>query len=941
MQKNSILFSLLAVLLFNACAQKERFEKLSDGVLINLDHDTLQVKLQVVSESIIHVTALPPSSTASAQSLMVVPQPVTAAAWTLEENGDNVMLKTKTLHATVSLTTGAIIFTDTTGQVILQEVANGGKSLKAIQDGNQKAYAIRQVFESPADEAFYGLGGHQNGQVNYKGEDVDLVQHNIVDVVPFLYSSKNYGILWDNYSISKFGDPREYQPLASLTLLSKDGKEGGLTAEYYVEDKIVNTAVENKIDFEYLETPQVDNFPKDIAHKGKIVWEGSFTSDVEGDHKFLVYASGYFKVWVDGTLIMDKWRQNWNPWSNKFITNIKKGEQHKIKIEWAGQGGYLAVKHLDPISTTEQNQLSLSSEVADGIDYYFIKGNNADEVIGGYRKLTGKAPIVPKWSLGFWQSRERYRNQQELIDVVKEYRKRNIPLDNIVLDWQYWEDPKWGSHEFDLTRFPDPSGMVKELHDNLHANIMISVWPKFNKGTANYDEMNNKGFLFTRNIEKKRKDWVGPGYENTFYDPFNPEAGALFWKQIDARLNSIGMDAWWLDATEPDMHSNLSIEERKLNMSPTALGSGARYFNAYSLMNSKSVYEGQRKSSPEKRVFILTRSAFAGQQRYGAVTWSGDIVSRWSDLQDQLATGINFSLSGIPYWTMDIGGFAVERRYEQATGETLNEWRELNTRWFQFGAFCPVFRSHGQFPYREIYNISPAGSEPYESMVYYDNLRYRLLPYIYSLAGKSYVDDYTIMRGLVMDFNDDKKVHNIADQYMFGPGLLINPVYEYKSRSREVYLPAGAGWYDFYSGKYVEGGQTIAVDAPLKTIPVFVKAGTLLPLGPTLQYTSEKAADPLTLYVFTGNNGEFQLYEDEGVNYNYEKGQYATIPLTYNEASHTLTVGERKGSFTGMLEKRTINIVWVKTDQPVGVGSTTHPHQVIHYEGKAISVRME
>lgn len=937
-----LLFVIVGILLLNGCAREKRYRKISDGVLLNLAVDTMDIKLQVVSESIIHVTAEPSKTTTSDHSLMVLPQPATTVAWTLEENGDEATLKTKALHVKVSLVTGAVTFSDTTGQVILQEVATGGKSLKAIDDGKQKAYAIRQVFESPEDEAFYGLGGHQNGQVNYKGEDVDLVQHNIVDVVPFLYSSKNYGILWDNYSISKFGDPREYQPLSSLKLFSKDGKEGGLTAEYYVEDKVVNSSVENKIEYEYLETPQVDNFPKDIAQKGKIVWEGSFTSDVEGDHKFLVYASGYFKVWVDDSLILDKWRQNWNPWSNKFTTNIIKGEQHKIRIEWIGQGGYMAVKHLDPISQKEQNQLSLSSEVADGIDYYFIRGNNADDVIGGYRTLTGKAPIVPKWSLGFWQSRERYRNQKELIDVVKEYRSRKIPLDNIVLDWQYWEDPKWGSHEFDASRFPYPAGMVKELHDQLHANIMISVWPKFNKGTANYDEMNNHGFLFTHNIEKRRKDWVGPGYENTFYDPFNPEAGKLFWKQIDVRLNSLGIDAWWLDATEPDMHSNLSIDERKLNMSPTALGSGARYFNAYSLMNSKSVYEGQRQSSPEKRVFILTRSAFAGQQRYSAVTWSGDITSRWSDLLDQIATGINFSLSGIPYWTMDIGGFAVERRYENATGETLNEWRELNTRWFQFGAFCPIFRSHGQFPYREIYNIAPAGSEPYESMVYYDNLRYRLLPYTYSLAGRGYVDDYTIMRGLVMDFNEDKKVHNIADEYMFGPGLLVNPVYTYKARSREVYLPAGTGWYDFYSGEYFEGGHSISVDAPLKTIPLFVKAGTILPLGPALQYSSEKAADPLTLYVFAGKDGAFELYEDEGVNYNYEKGQYTTIPLTYDDASHTLTIGERDGRFTGMLEKRTLQIVWVEKGKPGGVGNImTRPDQVITYEGKTITVELK
>jgi alpha-D-xyloside xylohydrolase len=935
-------FILLSILL--SC-KHDPVQKSNNEVVVKLDSakaHARQLKLEIISPNIIHVIASPADTFSKAKSLMVVPDLQPAASWTMERSDSTVSVITTAMRANVSLRTGAVSFTDKEGNPILQEQLENGKVFKPVAVGNVKSYHIRQVFESPKDEAFYGLGGHQNGQMNYKGQDVELVQHNIVDVIPFVYSSKNYGLLWDNYSISNFGDARPYEPLSSLQLFTRDGKPGGLTADYYVENKISKSAVEDKIDYEYLETPQFDNFPKDVAQKGKVVWEGSFSSDVEGPHKFLVYASGYFKVWMDGQLLLDKWRQNWNPWTNKFTTQVKKGEKHSIKIEWnPDYGGYMAVKHLNPLSEQEQNKLALSSEVGDEINYYFIKGDNADEVISGYRTLTGKAPIVPRWAMGYWQSRERYRSQEELIDVVKEYRKRNIPLDNIVLDWQYWEDPKWGSHEFDTKRFPDPKGMVDLLHNELHANLMISVWPKFNKGTANYEEMNKRGFLFTRNIEKKRKDWVGPGYESTFYDPFNAEAGKLFWDQIDKRLNRLDIDAWWLDATEPDMHSNLSIEERKANMSPTAMGPGAKYFNAYSLLNSKSVYEGQRKSSPEKRVFILTRSAFAGQQRYGAATWSGDIVSRWSDFQDQIATGINFSLSGIPYWTMDIGGFATERRFNNATGETLNEWRELNTRWFQFGAFCPIFRSHGQYPFREIFNIAPEGSEAYTTLLFYDKLRYRLMPYIYSLAGKSYFGDYTIMRGLVMDFNDDVKVRSIADQYMFGPSLMINPVYTYKAKNRTVYLPANTGWYDLYSGKHYDGGQTILAEAPLNRMPVFVKEGSIIPGGPEVQYTSEKPADPLTLYVFTGRDGAFEMYEDEGVNYNYEQNKYATIPFTYTEANHTLVIGDRKGSFDGMLAERKFEIVWVKADQPVGVSLTAHPDQVVSYTGKTITLTHE
>lgn len=923
-----------------SCAEKAiQYEPLENGVVVNIDREGVRkVRLLAVSDKIIRVTASPEDRFSTDGSLMVLP-PEKFTRFRIEQSNNSIVLKTSALQARVNTQTGEVAFLDSTGSTILKEKQGGGKQFQPSQVPGR--FQIRQIFDSPADEAFYGLGGHQNGQMNYKGDDVDLVQHNIVAVVPFLYSSRNYGILWDNYSISKFGDPREYQPLASLQLYNKEGQSGGLTATYFVGDKIVKTAVEDRIDYEYLETPQVDNFPKDVANDGKITWEGSIASDVEGDHKFQIYSSGYIKVWIDGKQVLDKWRQNWNPWTNKFRVPLKPGEKKPIRIEWISQGGYLAVKHLDPFSAEEQNQLSLYSEVASQVDYYFIKGDNADQVISGYRKVTGKAPIVPKWALGFWQSRERYRTQEELLDVVKEYRKRRIPLDNIVLDWQYWKDPEWGSHEFDETRFPDPKGMIDQLHNELNTKLMISVWPKFNVGTDHYNEMNAKGFLFTRNAEKKRKDWVGPGYESTFYDPFNPEAGKLFWSQLDENLNRLGVDAWWLDATEPDMHSNLSLEERKLNMSPTALGSGAEYFNAYSLMNAKGVYEGQRKSTPDKRVFILTRSAYAGQQRYGAVTWSGDIVSRWSDFQDQVATGINFSLSGIPYWTMDIGGFAVERRYERPNEADLKEWRELNTRWFQFGAFCPVFRSHGQYPFREIFNIAPEEHDAYKSMVYYTNLRYRLMPYLYSVAAACYHNDYTMMRGLVMDFPGDARVRTIADQYMFGPSILVNPVYEYGVTSRKVYLPATTAWYDFYSGEYLKGGQTLDAPAPYERMPLYIRAGSILPIGPELQHTGERNADPIKLYVFTGADAAFTLYEDEGTNYNYERGQFVSVSLRYEEETKTLTIGPRKGTYKGILEERIFQIVWVKTDHPAGVGLETLTPQEIRYSGEEVTLKMK
>jgi alpha-D-xyloside xylohydrolase len=525
-----------------------------------------------------------------------------------------------------------------------------------------------------------------------------------------------------------------------------------------------------------------------------------------------------------------------------------------------------------------------------------------------------------------------------MLGVVKEFRKRKIPFDNIVQDWFYWKEDQWGSQQFDPSRFPDPKGMITQLHDQYHTQYMISVWPKFYEGIDNYKRFDEKGWLYKLNIANKQKDWVGKGYVSTFYDCFNPEARKEFWQLIHDNIYVHGVDAWWVDAAEPDILSNASIEQRKLLMSPTAMGPGAKMFNAYPLVNELGFYEGQRKANPNQRVFILTRSAFAGSQRYGAATWSGDIGSIWKDFETQIPAGLNFSLSGIPFWGTDIGGFSVEGRFYNAQGETLEEWREQMTRWYQFGAFSPLFRAHGQGPFREIFNVAPETHLAYQSMLYYDKLRYRLMPYLYSLAGQVYLNDYTIMRALAMDFSSDKNTLDIGNEYLLGPALLVAPVTQYKANTKDVYLPAGAGWYDFYTGKSFEGGQSHTVAAPYERIPVFVKAGSIVPAGPEIQYALEKQADPTTLYVFSGADASFVFYEDEGVNNNYEKGAYATIKFTYSEADKKLTIGKREGSFSGMLTNRKFEIVWVSKDKAVGVGLTTKPDKVIEYKGEEVSV---
>lgn len=919
--------------------QSGQVDKLQDGLILHLsDSTTSLMQIRILADDIIHVIASPEDKLDDQPSLIAEKSGTPFQEWSYDKKGDDIIISTKKLRTEVSLSTGKIVFKDVEGNAILSEPDGGGKSFTPVHVNDISTYSIQQVFESPDDEAFYGLGQQQNRQMNYKMADAELAQHNIVAVVPFLFSSKNYGILWDNYSITRFGDPREYQSISSLNLFSSDDHPGGLTASYYHKDKLVLSRQENIIDYQYIESSGnwPDMLPKTDA---KVIWEGTFSSDTEGVHKFSLYASEYFRLWIDEELVFDKWRQNWNPWYNQFTVNMKQGEKHSIKLEWINNEGYMALLHLDPLDENERNNLSLFSEVGKQIDYYFIYGKNADEVISGYRQITGKAPILPKWAMGLWQSRERYKTQEELLNVVREFRKRKIPVDNIVLDWFYWERDQWGSHEFDAERFPDPEGMIAELHDSLHANIMISVWPKFYRGTEHFNEMQEKGFLFQRNLEKERKDWIG--YVSTFYDPFNPEAGKLFWNQINEHLNSKGIDAWWLDATEPDMQSNHSIHERKIMMNPTWLGSGSRYFNVFSLLNSKAVYEGLREEDPDQRVFILTRSAFAGQQRYSAVTWSGDIASRWSDLEDQIPAGLNFCMSGIPYWTHDIGGFSLERRFENPTGHDMDEWRELNSRWFQFGAFCPVFRVHGQFPYREMFNIAPEDHPAYQSMLYYDRLRYRLMPYIYSLAGKTYHDDYTIMRALVMDFSHDRNVYDIHDQYMFGPAIMVCPVYKYKARQRYVYLPSGTGWYDFYTGHYYKGGQTITAKAPLERIPLFVKEGSMIPLGPDLQYTAEKSADPIDVCLYAGKDASFTLYEDEGINYHYEKGMYSKIHLSYSENSGELNINERNGEFEGMLKDRTFQILRIDSKNPLGIDEKSEKSEQVLYDGSPLNLKLK
>ena len=933
-------------------------QRLPDGVIVTpRTGEARAVRLQVFGPRTIRVTASPDDSFEAPASLMVTAEPLTEG-FEVETRGDVVLVRAAEVTAEVSLESGAVRFLDNAGEVILAERA-GGREIDPVivedQTGSHRFETVRQVFEPAADDAFYGLGQHQQGVMNYRGHDVELAQHNMDVGVPFVASTGGYGILWDNNSITRFGDPRAYGMLDErLTLRDATGRFGGLTASYFQDGELKVQRQENQVNYEYIRDQQrwPEGFkaqpaqPAQVGDMGRagqegvrVVWEGTVEAFAGGEHKFKLYSSGYAKVWIDGELKIDRWRQNWNPWFHDFEAEIPAGRQVPIKIEWIPGDGYIALRHLDPQPEADRQALSLWSQVGHDVDYYFVGGDDLDEVVSGYRGLTGKAVMLPRWAYGFWQSRQRYNTQAEVVDTVRRYRELGLPIDNVVQDWFYWPENAWGSHDFDPARFPDPAQMVKDVHD-LDANIIISVWPKFYPTTDHYKQLDAIGGMYTRNVEAGARDWVGPGYANSFYDPYLPAARDLYWKQISDSFKGMGFDGWWLDSVEPDMHSNLDIPERTLRMGPTAAGPGALVFNSYPLVNAETVYQRFRAEQPDTRTYILTRSAWGGLQRTGSTLWSGDVVARWDDLGEQISAGVNAGLSGLPNWTHDIGGFSVEARYSaaQMKPEDRAEWDELQLRWFQFGAFSPVFRSHGEFPLREVYNLAEPESDLYDAFAAQMRLRYRLMPYIYTLAGDTWHRDGTIMRALPMDFPEDVRARDVNDQYLFGSALMVAPVHRYQARERSVYFPSGADWYEFQTGRKFAGGSEATVAAPLERIPLFVRAGSILPTGPQVQHTAEKLDGPVTLTIYAGADGSFELYDDAGTTYGYERGEFSRIPITWDQARGVLTIGARAGSYPGMPAGRTFHVRWIDGPTAAAADFEAAPVRTVEYTGQAVQV---
>ena len=931
-------FALFAAAIVAAAPASAAWQKEKDGVVVRAGGTA--VRLRVLSDAAVRVVAWPekrPEPDRPSLAVVAVPAPV---AFDAREDAGHVVLKTKRLTARVDGATGRVTFEDEAGRVLLREAEGGGRTFTPVATFGVATMAVRQEFEPAEGESLYGLGQHQDRLLDIAGRDLDLWQHNREVVIPFLVSTRGWGLLWDNPAHTRFGHPEAIVPVPASAVTDEAGRPGALTAAYFADGAFAQPMTVapaeppgSSADAAATGRGAVVTLPAEIASKCLSArWTGSLVVPRDGEYAlYTAHALGWVKLWVDDRLLVDYWSP-FLPATDVARVRLEAGRKHAIKLEWKRQDAKspLELKWRPP--QEGRPPISLWAGAAEGVDYVFVRGRTIDEAIAGYRELTGRAALPPKWTLGYWQSRERYKTGDELLGMVKEFRSRRFPLDAIVQDWQYWPEggTGWGSHEFDKTRFPDPKGTFDAIHA-LGARVMISVWGKFYTGNRNFDELKAAGFLYPRNLELSWKDWLGNVF--TYYDAFSPAARAMYWRQMNEQIFSRGVDAWWLDATEPDFVDDQQPEDLALRMNPTALGPGVRVMNAYPLVTVRGVWEGQRAAAPAKRVTILTRSAWAGSQRYGAAVWSGDITARWGVLRAQIAAGLSYGLSGMPWWATDIGAFNTD----DPGGNASEAYRELYTRWFQFGAFSPLFRSHGSNTPREPWLFGAPDHPAWKSLVRFASLRYRLLPYNYTLAARATREHDTILRALVMDFPGDANARDVQDQYLFGPAFLVSPVTEPGATHRSVYLPAG-DWYDFWTGERLAGGRTIDAAAPYERMPLHVRAGSIVPFGPELQWTGEKPADPVRLVVYAGRDGAFTLHEDDGETNAHETGAFSTIPLRWDEAKRTLTIGVRAGGFPGMLKTRTFEVVFASASRRAGDDAPAAADRVVRYDGAAVTV---
>ena len=791
-----------------------------------------------------------------------------------EDKGVSIVMTLPDISVEYDKKSEALAFKDKSGRIILEEVP-GGRMMKQSAVGEVN-YMVEQHFVSPKDEFLFGTGQFQDGYLNVRGLSRRLTQVNTQIAVPFVLSSRGYGLLWHNYGLTDFN------PASEQVCLRPDGEDGQtVTVD-------VTSTTGNK-----REVREVNAFTADIM----IEEDGNYALLLDVGQEM----ARKYHLTIDGRNLLDI-NNLWLPPTTSLIVELKKG-QHKIKVQ--GDKNDKPVLYWRKVN----DETVFRSPVAQIMDYTVFAGN-ADEVIGSYRKLTGGTPLMPVWALGYIHCRERYKSQEELLENAKEFRKRSIPIDLIVQDWQYWGRHGWNAMRFDETNYPDPAEMVRELH-GMDMRLMLSVWSKVDRKSELGREINDKGYYI-------------PGTE--WIDFFNPDAASFYWRNFSDRLvKPYQIDAWWLDATEPE---NDDLTGRMICNGTVA---GDVYRNVYPMFVNKTVYEGLRKEEADKRVMLFTRSAFSGMQRYATATWTGDVGHDWETLRRQIVGGLGLMATGLPWWTYDAGGF-----FRPQNQYTDTAYHECFLRWLQASVFFPLMRVHGYMSQTEPWRY---GNEVETVSKKYIGLRYSLLPYIYSCAADVTFKGYTIMRPLVMDFSNDCLALAQDGQFMFGPSFLVTPVTAPSVNTWPVYLPVNeGGWFDFWTGIKYNGGQKVNVKAGLSQMPLFVRGGSIIPMDFGKQYTTEKTDKPVEIRIYKGADAVMDWYEDEGDNYGYENGSYAVIPLKWDDSRNVLEIGKRKGSFPGMEKVKHLNVVLVSNETGAGDGASQSCKEIM-YEGKTIKVK--
>lgn len=847
LQKMSI-YSLIGFMFVLASCGKFKYAVEKSDYALTIKMDSLDINIEIMDESIIHV-----QKSLAGVEMNKLPDYVTIlepqnVSWELNQSREQLIISTSALNVFVN-SDGTIEYQDKKGKRLVAET----NELTYIKDEINETTKVSQAFVA-GDEALYGLGQFQSGIMNWKNVPLRLQQYNQEIAIPFLLSTKGYGIYWHNYSLTDINKSQNEIEFASTGNLKTDKKIKERAVDGEKED-VASHITEEKI--------------------AKNIRETTFTPDKTGEYTFMALSNnngrmrGEIKVSIDGDDIIN-YSTIWMPRRYSGKKYLEAGKAYEIVFQNTGAKIPGRLFYNKP----DYNKTVFSSTQGSCINYYLVQGENPQEVISQYQKLTGKAPLFPKSAYGFWQCRERYHNQNELLENAREMRKREIPFDNIVQDWFYWPKGTKGP-EWDRVKYPNPKAMVDKLKE-LNLKLMVSVWP----------EVKNEALEEKYSLKKIES--------SNYVDIYDPEIREHFYHMISDSMFHYGVNSIWLDGTEPE-----GVRDAKVN---TAVGPYEEVQNPYSLLVTKAMYEGRREEFPNERVFNLTRSAYSGQQRYGAASWSGDVEASWEQFTEQIAAGLNFTMAGIPYWSHDIGGFfrdskSINPQYDSQY--TNPEYIELLTRWFQFGSFSPIFRIHGYVSETEIWRYG----QEFENMARkFINLRYQLMPYIYSEAWKVTNESQLLMSPLVYYYPEDKKTWGIKDQLFFGESMMVSFVTEYQKRTKEVYLPEG-DWFNFWTDETVSGGRNITVDASFSSTPIFVKAGSIIPMGPKVQYATQVSKEAVRIKVYPGKDAEFVLYLDDNETYDYEKGEYSEVVITYSESDKKLRIKKGAGNFMDFTKK--------------------------------------